>query len=327
MANTVNSAFNKFNKDFVNLKPERTKKANSSRDWLYIQLNNLDGNEELDFPFKYQEKHIKFGSFARKTKIRELDDVDIMFCLTANGATYLKNLDVYTIHTPNADQRLKNLSDYDVLNSKKVVNKLKLSLSKIEYYSSAELHSRGEAATLDLQSYEWVFDIVPCFYTDMDLYLIPDGNGNWKATDPRIDQNLVTTTNQSYDGRALQLIRTLKYWNRHNSSYTIKSYLFEQILINYIKSKSSLSEYIDLDIRDFFNYLSINIYNSVQDPKGIQGDLNTYSYDIKYSISQKASWAYGKAREATNAEIQEHDQKKAISKWCEIFGSKFPTYE
>lgn len=326
MANTVNTAFNEFNKDIVNLDPDRTSKANSSRDWLYGQLNNLDGKENLDFPFKYQEKHIKYGSFARKTKIRELDDVDIMFCLTADGATYLKNYETYTIHTPNSGNRLKYLSDNDILNSRKVVNKFKLSLAQIEHYKSADLHSRGEAATLSLQSYEWVFDIVPCFYTDTNLYLIPDGNGNWKSTDPRIDQNIITIASQKYNGRVLQLIRTLKYWNRHNSTHTITSYLFEQVVINFINSRLELSQWIDFDTRDFFNYLSTNIYNSVNDPKRIQGDLNKLTYEEKKAISEKSAWAYNKSREATNAETQDKDQEKAINKWREIFGAKFPTY-
>lgn len=327
MAQTVNTAFNEFNSNVVNLHPDRTKKAISSRDWLWGQLNNLDSKDNLNFPFRYEDKNIEYGSFSRKTKIRALDDVDIMFCFTANGATYLKNYEVYTIYTPNAGDRLKYLSDNDILNSRKVVNKLKLSLSQIEQYKSAELNSRGEAATLNLQSYEWVFDIVPCFYTDTDLYLIPDGNGNWKSTDPRIDQNIVTSTNQKYSGRALQLIRTLKYWNKHNSTHTITSYLFEQIVINFIKGRNELSQWIDFDVRDFYYYLSLNIYNSVNDPKGIQGDLNKLSYEQKKAISDKASWAHSKAKEATNAETQEKDQEKAITKWREIFGYNFPKYE
>lgn len=327
MATSVNNAFNEFNRDSVNLDPTRTTRANSSRDWLFSQLNNLDGKDDLNFPFKYQEKNIKYGSFARKTKIRELDDVDIMFCLVGDGATYIKNYDVYSIQTPNAGQRLKNLSDNNILNSKKIVNKLKSSLSNIPHYSAADLHSKGEAVTLNLQSYEWVFDVVPCFYTDTNLYLIPDGNGNWKATDPRIDQNLVTTTNQNYSGKALQLIRVLKFWNTHNSSYTISSYLFEQMILNYINSKSELSLWIDYDICGFFNYLSTYIYHAVNDLKGIQGDLNKLTYFEKQSVSQKASWAYERAQEAINFETNDKDQQKAINKWREIFGSKFPKYE
>jgi hypothetical protein len=327
MAKTVNSSFSEFNKDIVNLDSTRTTKANSSRDWLYEQLNKLEDKEDLDFPYKSLKRHIKFGSFARKTKIRELDDIDIMFCLGADSATYIKNNETYTIHTPDAGQRLKNLSDNNILNSKRIVNKLKLSLSNIEQYKSADLHSRGEAATLNLQSYEWVFDIVPCFYTDTNLYLIPDGDGNWKSTDPRVDQKLVTETNQNHSGRALQLIRTLKYWNRHHSTHTITSYLFEQIVINFIKTQTELSEWIDFSIRDFFSYLATNIYYSVNDPKGIQGNLNNYSFEEKKAISEKASWAYEKAKEAVSAETDDKNQQRAINKWREIFGSKFPTYE
>jgi hypothetical protein len=327
MAQTINSAFNDFNANSVNLNPDRTTRAISSRDWLWGQLNILDGKDDLDFPFKYSEKHIKYGSFARKTKIRELDDVDIMFCLTANGATYLKNYETYTISTPNAGNRLKLLSDNDVLNSTKLVNKLKSALSQVEHYKSAALHNRGEAATLDLNSYEWVFDIVPCFYTDTNLYLIPDGNGNWKSTDPRVDQTIVTDANQKYSGKVLQLIRTLKYWNRHNSSHTITSYLFEQIVINFIYTKTELSQWMDFDIRDFFYYLSVNVYHTVNDPKGIQGDLNKLTYEQKKAISEKATWANTKASEAINAETQEKNQEKAINKWREIFGYKFPVYE
>lgn len=327
MANNVNSAFSEFNRDIVNLLKDRTDRARSSRTWLFSQLNGLESKEDLHFPFKYESKHINFGSFERRTKIRELDDVDLMFCLIADGATYTKySENLYEINTPNAGQRLKNISDNEILNSRKVVNKVKLSLSQVSQYSSAELHSRGEAATLNLTSYEWVFDIVPCFYTDTGLYLIPNGDGKWKPTDPRIDQTRVTEANQNKEGRLLQLIRTLKYWNRRNSTHTIGSYLFENLVINYSNSKSELSQWIDYDIRSYFNYLSTAIWNSVNDPKGFQGNLNTFSYTEKQAISQKADWAYQKANEAINAEVNEKDNRKSINKWREIFGSDFPEF-
>ena len=121
MATSVNSAFNEFNKDIVNLLKDRTDRARSSRNWLYTQLNGLDTKDDLDFPFKYESKHINFGSFERRTKIRELDDVDLMFALTSDGATYTKySTNYYKINTPNAGQRLKNLSDSDILNSRRV---------------------------------------------------------------------------------------------------------------------------------------------------------------------------------------------------------------
>ncbi len=322
MAKTVNTAFAEFNKKYVNLDPERVKIASASRDWLFGQLNKLDGDDASEVPYKYAEMHCKFGSFARNTKIKELDDVDLMFCLTANGAVYYKNKSTYAIHTPNASQRLKKLSQDNVLNSTRVVNKIKSSLASIEQYKSAELHSRGEAATLSLLSYEWVFDIVPCFYTDTELYLIPDGAGNWKPTDPRIDQKKVTDLNKLHTGKLLQLIRTLKFWNRHHSSYTVSSYLFENIVLNYTQTRPELSKWIDYDIRDFFKYYSTAIMQNVNDSKGFQGDLNTLSIDERFSVSSKSDWAHSKAIEAVNTELN----AKSIDKWREIFGRDFPSY-
>lgn len=102
MATTVDIAFKEFNKNIVNLLPNRTSIARSSRDWLFRQLNNLDNDEDLKFPFKYEDRHIRFGSFARNTKIRELDDIDLMFCLNADGAIYSHSYGTYTLTTHNA---------------------------------------------------------------------------------------------------------------------------------------------------------------------------------------------------------------------------------
>ena len=325
MAITVTKAFTDFNKEIINLSKERTDKARISRTWLFNQLNGLDSKADLDFPFKYESNNLNFGSFERKTKIRELDYVDLMLCLTANGATYTKFSNIlYKINTSNAGKRLKNLSDNDILNSRKMVNKVKNSLSKISQYNSAELHSREEAATLNLISYEWSFDIVPCFYTDNSFYLIPDGQGNWKPSDPRVIQTMITDENQEKKGRLLQLIRTLKYWNRRNSTFTIGSYFFENLVINYSKSKSELCQWIEFDIKSFFSFVSQEIYHITYDPAGYQGNLNIFSSSEKNSISQKAKWAYHKAVEAIKAETEENDMTKAIKLWREIFGNSFP---
>ena len=200
MAKTVDSAFVEFNQDFVNLDTEKNKTARDSRDWLYTQLNNFPKNDD-SFPLKYEERHIKFGSFSRNTKIRELDDIDIIYCLHANSAIYSKSYlfhNRYYIHTENSGVRLKNLSDENKLNSIKVVNKFVSSLSNISQYQSAKIHRRQEAATLNLTSYDWTFDIVPAFYTKDGFYLIPDGSGNWKATNPALDQVYITKMNQKH---------------------------------------------------------------------------------------------------------------------------------
>ncbi len=326
MAKTVNSAFDLFNKDYVNLKSSRTEKARSSRDWLITQLNSLPEKVD-DFPSLYTEAHTKFGSFARNTKIRPLDDIDLILTFSAHGATYctIKEGLEYYINVPSSATNLRKLCD-DWLNSRKVVNIVVSALQEVEHYSSADVHRRQEAATLKLTSYEWNFDIVPAFKTTDGFYLIPDGAGHWKATDPSVDQSRTTSVNQKHNGVVLHLIRTLKYWNNHASMPTIPSYLFESMILTYCEERDSISEYIDYDLRHFWNALTGLVYQPIADPKGFQGDLNKLSYEDQRKISSKASDTYLKAVEAYNLEMGDKDQQRAIAKWREIFGDDFPQY-
>jgi len=329
MAKSVNEAFNEFNKDTVNLDSDRTKVARSSRDWLVGQLISLPDKVE-DFPKLFDNMHIKYGSFARNTKIRPLDDIDLMLTFSGEAATYSTIVygQNYILNIPESAKLLRKLcNDNGTLNSIKVVNKIVSSLNKIEHYKSAEKHRKQEAATLNLNSYEWVFDIVPSFYTDTNYYIIPDGQGGWKATDPRIDQDRITSINQKNNGKIPQLIRTLKFWNRRALMTTIPSYLFETMVLNFVESQENLSDYIDVNMINFWLYLKNAIYNNVDDPKGFQGNLNTLTYLEKTGISTKADDAYSKGYEAYKIETEEKNQSKAINKWSEIFGDKFPKYE
>jgi len=328
MPKTVNAAFNKFHTDIVNLDSGRTRLARSSRDWLINQLNKFP-TKIIDFPTLYESMHIKFGSFARNTKIKPLDDIDLFLTFNAAGASCTKSVfsdNTYTISVPEESKRLRNLCNDNELNSIKVVNKLVASLSEIEHYKYAAIHRRQEATTLELSSYEWKFDIVPAFYTDTEFYLIPDGEGKWKATDPRMDQDRVSTINQKHNGRILQIIRTLKYWQKRPTMPTISSYLFETIILNYYDHIEETSEYIDLEIKNFFNHLESAIYASVQDPKGFQGELNTLDNTTKYKISELAKKSYNNAVQAISYETSEQDMQKAINKWGEVFGNDFPSY-
>lgn len=83
-----------------------------------------------------------------------LDDIDLIYCLAADNATYQRiNSKLCHIYTNNASIRLQNLSDNGLLNSRKVIEAIKGRLQDIEHYSSAEIHRCQEAITLKLNSY------------------------------------------------------------------------------------------------------------------------------------------------------------------------------
>lgn len=326
MATTVNNAFDEFMKNTVNLDSDKTSMARKSRDNLIDNINEFSGDD--DFFSAYEEKNLKFGSFARKTKIRELDDIDLMICLSAEGTrTYSESVDCIYIIGNDSDKENRLLIDETKhLNSTKVINRFISKLADLNDYSKAEMHKNHEAATLKLKSYTWNFDIVPCFYTTGNFYLIPDGNGNWKKTDPRIDNDRTTEINQKHNGKILNLIRLVKYWNKRKVTLTIGSYLLECMILSIYDSKDEKSNWwIDLEFRDVLYELSKAIKKDVDDPKGMQGNLNTFSTEDRQKISTALYNAYSTALEASRYE-SDGKQKEAINKWGEILGDDFPTY-
>ena len=333
MPSTVNAAFDAFLKDTVNLTAETTAGARKSRDWLLTQVHRFPTTAD-DFPLLYSERDIAFGSFQRRTKTRELDDVDLIICLSATGGTYLEfGTGAITISVPDGS-RLKHYCNpgTQTLNSRKIVNRLVKAVAGVPQYSAADVNRRGEAAVLKLTSYTWNFDLVPGFFTAPDLhgrtyYLIPDGNGDWKKTDPRIDADRVSSINQAHDGHVLNVIRAMKFWNRRPTMPTVGSYTFEAIVLDYYANYKAgkASTWVDLEVGPFLLHLANAVQHSVNDPKGIQGDINDLSWEQRTAVRARALLDAAKAAAARDFE-NGGDHKKAIKKWGEVFGPSFPEF-
>ncbi len=326
---SVNGAFSTFLQESVRLDPQQVATARSSRDWLHDQIAGFPDHVQ-DFPRLWSEKTINFGSFARGTKIRPLDDIDLMICMMGEGATYEE---LYggriQINLPTTG-RLRVLSnDGRTLNSTRVLNALRAAVGSVPQYQASDLHRHGEAVVLDLKSYPWSFDIVPAFFTapessGRDYYLIPDGVGTWKKTDPRVDRQRIWTANQKHEGRALDLIRLVKHWNRRPTMTTAPSYLIEAIVLDLLEQRRDrvLSKFPDLDIEEALRHVADAVLLPVDDPKGIQGDINTLTYAQRVSIRSRALGDAQRAQEASALEMQ-GDSDGAIDLWRRVFGPAF----
>ena len=256
-----------------------------------------------------------------------------MIALSAEGAIYNEFTNKIEITVPESAGKLKALCDdnKNTLNSRKVINKFINLLNQVPQYEKADISRNKEAATLNLISYPWTFDIVPCFFTNKDLfnkdyYLIPDGYGHWKKTDPRLDRDRVTEINQNHDGNVLNVIRLMKYWNQRTMMPSMGSYLIENMILDfYSKKYIKALKYVDLEVIKILEYINTSIFYSVNDPKGIQGNLNHLSYEDQVKISKRAHSDYLIASEAIELE-KKGDHKLSIAKWSKIFGLNFPTY-
>jgi hypothetical protein len=327
---STKKAFEVFSREFVDLSTERVERAIDSRNWLVEQIEKAP-QSDLAFPRLYKEKNGKMmGSFSRKTKIRPLDDIDILIVFTADGTTYHSYSDRTEMYVPETAKNLLLLCDDDkILNSIKLLNKIKSALKSVPNYSEADIRYNQEAVTLKLKSYEWNFDIVPAFFTSpesdgRDYYIIPDGKGNWKKTDPRIDAQRTTGINQYHNRRLLKVIRLIKYWNNRPIAPKIGSYLLENMILDYFEYRSLITTPQEA-VWNFFEHLKTAIYSSCNDPKGIQGDLNTLDLDTKIKIALAAGQVATIANDAISYENQGL-HKKAIGEWKKVFGDNFPSY-
>lgn len=328
MPYSVNACFEEFRKEVVDLDPEQTKTARASRDFVLSNIARLSNEGEL--PNVLGNFCLNFGSFARNTKIRPLDDIDIMICYDGLDGVYdtIQKDKLYHIRFADGHPYFNDLKNDDgtTLNSRKVINQLIDALSGVESYSKAEMHRREEAATLQLSSYPWNFDIVPCFYTRQGFYLIPDGQGHWKNTDPRVDRMRVNTVNQTHSQIPLLLIRLMKYWKELKWGDAVYSYMFEQMVLDHIES-SQMPMALSWQVRvlNVLGYLRSAINNPVMDPKGIQGDLNELDKDTRDRLSLIASMSSLSAEQAIKYE-RNGETQKAISQWKLVFGEQFPDY-
>ena len=214
MSYTLWSSIEKYREDVVDLDPDQTKIARASRNFLFSQLKSLDVDNRYIFPKLYKEP-MPYGSFARKTKIRPLDDIDLLLLLEGTGTVsensyndeytyYLRIKDQYSVLEPFGDSPSGlSLGNYGYVNSIKVLNAIKSGLSEVTHYKKAEIRRNQEAIVLNLTSYDWSFDVVPAVPIrdregDIAYYLIPNGSGKWMRTDPRRDTAKLTGINQQH---------------------------------------------------------------------------------------------------------------------------------
>ncbi|WP_426329534.1 hypothetical protein [Pedobacter sp. R-06] len=329
MPTTVFTAFSEFLKNYVRIDSGRNDVALASKKNLVNEIIKFPDGDE--FPPLHPEQSMDYGSYSRRTKIRPLDDIDIMIILNAQSSTYIDTGAEVEVHI-HPDAKILPSLCYDdtlILNSIKVNNLLKEHLKGVTKYSKAEIKRNQEAVTLNLESYEWVYDIVPAMKAtgdgDSTFYLIPDGKGNWKRTDPRVDKKRTISTNDMQNVSVLDMVRLVKFWAKNTSIPEIKSYFLENLILNYYRSGVASFVYEDIEMVKVFAYIYHNIHNSLNDPKGFQGDINHLSYEEREKVKVKAGEHYFIAVEARNLE-GEKKMEESIAKWRLIFGESFPKY-
>lgn len=331
MAYTVWGAFNAFRENTVDLDSNETQKARASRDYLVEQLKRLSrGNP--GFPMDTNNYH-PFGSFARRTKIRPLDDVDLMILLNGRGTVAQTTSDPYTywLKIQDGSAPLADFPDnYGYVHSVKILNRIKSQLTTVATYRSAELKRNMQAIILNLVSYPWSFDVVPGVPITngtggIAYYLIPDGTGNWMRTDPRIDAANITRVNKRHNGKFLPTVRLLKYWNRRTHKPRLSSYYFETLATQVFEYAPVIVDFPQA-VKYFFDNCPTYLWRTCPDPKGLGPNLDT---GVDLATKQKVATAMEEGASQAASALRYEGQsnpKDAIYWWRRVFGPDFPEY-
>jgi hypothetical protein len=337
MAKTVSGAFAEFRRNCVDLDAGEVSAARRSRDYLQQQIASLTARygafPRLD---PNSSPSVASGSFARRTKIRPLDDIDFFVVLERRGIRQRQSWwDQWRYYlTPKHAEPtvLAELTNKDGhISSTRVLNLLKSALAAAPNYASADIHRNGEAVSLKLSSYPWVFDIVPAvphvnWWTGrVDWFLMPNGKGDWMRADPRRDAARATEANQRHNGLLLPLIRLVKYWNTNRLRQGLSSYYVETLCFNVFNNRSALTS-LSAGLDTFFRKAPAQVSSPCPDPKGLEPRLDrNLNRETKDWVRQAMREAARAAREARKAE-KRGDVAGAFESWRRIFGPEFPRF-
>lgn len=106
---------------------------------------------------------------------------------------------------------------------------------------------------------------------------------------------------------------------------SMPSYLLENLVLNYFEEKGKASKFVSKEIIYVLQYIKDNIWWEINDPKGIQGNLNTLTMSDKIKIAQKAESDFKTALAAAEFDST-NNHKEALKEWRKIFGNDFPQY-
>jgi hypothetical protein len=332
MAYTTKDAFTLFRSQEVDLTADITKTARTSRDFLLRQIEST-AKDNASFPTLYGG-YVSFGSFARSTKTQPLDDIDLLLPLNGKSteATVSSN-DPYTYWLRLKDRTVPLASFPDnsgYVNSTKVLNSIKSGLSDVRKYKKADIKKNMEAVTLSLPSYDWVFDIVPAVPIGdssgaIAYYLIPNGTGDWKRTDPRIDETNCSRVDARHGKLFRPTVRVLKYWNKRPIAPALPSYYLETLALKVFSTLSVIS-LVRVGVERFFYNVGPQLWATCPDPKGLGPPLDS---DITVETKTKVAQAFTEAAKSCGYALmyeQQNDHKKAIYWWRQVFGERFTDY-
>lgn len=238
------------------------------------------------------------GSYRRGTMVRWTRDVDVVVTLSVP-----KYNPVYGDDSSKLLYMVRNVLD--------------------QQYGSTTVSSKKVAVKLDFS--DIVADVVPCFRRQGGGYLMPNGSGGWRATNPPFHSSLMRDADEAKGGRLKPLVKLMKAWNIANGHH-LASIHVELIVERMWRGASSISDPYPLAVAQSLKPMPGWLGSSFPDPwphgRAVDADLSTNDRQTAIRMLKEDA---ARAEEAELNRRMGHE-KEAIERWQVVYRNKFPAY-
>lgn len=236
---------------------------------------------------------LQVGSFGRKTGIKGISDLDMLYLMPKSEWDTYKN-----------SKQLKLLQD--------------VKSAILSRYPKTEVRVDRLVVTVTYTNFH--VEVQPVFEQDDGTFKYPDtkNGGSWKITKPREEMNAVASLDIEKNSNLRRLCKMVRAWkNKHGVG--MGGLLIDTLSYNYLNSTNNYDSksflYYDELSRDFFEYLSELPKQDRYNAPGSQQHVK-----VKKEFQSKAKKAYKLCVKAIEAE----GTSGVNDKWKKVFGQPFP---
>lgn len=279
----------------INLTQTEISQGSTSHNNVRKILKNKQ-DRDTSFP-RLLEGDFLSGSYDRGTKIRPLDDIDVLMVIDGgglrltNGGIVQNNVYVRGSNNPNPIIN-HHLGVNGNVSSKKILDLFSTALK--ESFPNTKISKDGQAINVNFNASNLGLDIVPCFHivpTDKqqpERYYIPAGGDShlWMATNPKIDAEISDSLHNIHDKNLKPIVKIIKYWNQNMNDNLLKSYHLEVLVWKvFQKYTGDLSNYAR-GVQYFFHNAGELLKFYCPDPTGIGDNIDTYLNEYARELSR-----------------------------------------
>ncbi len=268
--------------DKLELTPLQKIDAQTKYRWVCKVVHKYFFESDYDGSTKYL-----FWSYKKKTNIRPIlpeQDVDVLIKLP------------YSI--------FEQYDAYESNGQSALIQKIKTILSD-SYTTTDHIKWWWKVILVKFSDWEHNVELLPAFEQDDGTFIIPNSEnwGSWDSFDPRTELDKFLTSNDNTFWLTRKLSKLIKKWGREVGSLSLKSFQIEEYIVGFLENYNYSDKDYSIIIRDFFEYLLVNI------------DSSNSSY---------VQTALNRANKAQDY-INDDEYESAVEEYKKIFGKEFPS--